>query len=78
MELSGKAAELVPLPSYLNSFQNAAPAFLCRPDFVQGIPVARDTLRLAFVTPVARFQLNPPRFITRLDFLRIAFQIAPR
>lgn len=36
---------------YLNSFQNIAPSLRCRPDFVHGIPVARETLRLAFVTP---------------------------
>jgi hypothetical protein len=48
----------------LKSFQIKAPTFRCRPDFDQGIPVARDTLRLAFVIPTARFQLNPPLFIS--------------
>ena len=36
---------------YLNSFQNAAPTLRWRPDFVHGMPVARDTRRLAFVMP---------------------------
>lgn len=48
---------------YLKIFQKAEPTFRCRPDFVHGIPVARDTLRFAFVIPRARFQLNPPLFI---------------
>lgn len=43
-------------------FQNIDPSLRCRPDFVHGTPVARETLRLAFVTPRNRFQLNPPRF----------------
>jgi hypothetical protein len=47
----------------LNSFQIKPPTLRCRPDFDQGIPVARETLRLAFVIPTARFQLNPPLFI---------------
>jgi len=34
------------------------PIFLCRPDPEVGIPVALAILRFAFVTPVARFQLN--------------------
>lgn len=48
---------------YLKSFQNIAPTLRCRPDFVHGIPVARETLRFAFVIPSARFQLKPPLFI---------------
>jgi hypothetical protein len=47
----------------LKIFQNIEPTLRCRPDFVQGMPVARDTLRLALVTPTARFQLKPPLFI---------------
>lgn len=47
---------------YLKSFQTIEPTFRCLPDFVHGMPVARETLRLAFVTPMARFQLNPPLF----------------
>jgi hypothetical protein len=47
----------------LKIFQNMAPTLRCRPDRVHGIPVARDTLRFAFVIPVARFQLKPPLFM---------------
>ena len=39
------------------------PTLRCRPDFVHGMPVARETLRFAFVIPTARFQLKPPLFI---------------
>ena len=53
---------------YLNSFQNIAPTLRWRPDFDHGIPVARDTLRFAFVIPTARFQLKPPLFIDKLSF----------
>jgi hypothetical protein len=49
---------------YLNAFQNIEPTLRCRPDFVQGTPVARETLRLAFVIPTARFQLKPPLFMS--------------
>ena len=45
--------------SYLKILQNIEPTLRCRPDFVQGMPVARDTLRLALVIPTARFQLKP-------------------
>jgi hypothetical protein len=54
----------------LKSFQNMAPTFRWRPDFDHGIPVARDTLRFAFVIPTARFQLKPPVFIG-LSFHRL-------
>jgi hypothetical protein len=47
----------------LKSFQNIEPALRCRPDLVHGMPVARETLRFAFVIPTARFQLKPPLFI---------------
>jgi hypothetical protein len=47
----------------LNNFQKTAPTLRWRPDFVHGMPVARDTRRLAFVMPSWRFQLHPPRFI---------------
>ncbi|MDT7713634.1 MAG: hypothetical protein QOG46_2487 [Pseudonocardiales bacterium] len=49
--------------SYLKIFQNIEPTLRCRPDFVHGMPVARDTLRLPFVIPIARFQLKPPLFM---------------
>ena len=45
---------------YLNSFQNIAPTLRCRPDFVHGMPVARETLRFAAVMPSSRFHENPP------------------
>jgi hypothetical protein len=48
---------------YLKSFQNMDPTLRCRPDSVHGMPVARETLRFAFVIPTARFQLKPPLFI---------------
>lgn len=48
---------------YLKSFQNMDPTLRCRPDFVHGMPVERETLRFAFVIPTARFQLKPPLFI---------------
>jgi hypothetical protein len=48
---------------YLNSFQIAAPTLRCRPDRDHGIPVARDTLRLARVIPRNRLSENPPRFM---------------
>lgn len=51
---------------YLKIFQNMPPSLRCRPDLVHGIPVARDNLRLAFVTPRNRFQLKPPLFTARL------------
>ena len=51
----------------MNSFQNIEPTFRCRPDFVHGMPVARETLRLAFVIPTARLQLKPPLFIFSLS-----------
>jgi len=52
----------------------AAPAFLCRPDFVQGIPVAFDTLLLALVIPKNLFQLNPPLFmISLLPFVSLIY-----
>ena len=51
----------------LKDFQNMAPTFRCRPDLVHGIPVARETLRFAFVIPSSRFQLNPPLFIAHLS-----------
>ena len=38
------------------------PIFLCRPVFVNGIPVAREIFDLALVTPRARFIEKPPRF----------------
>lgn len=38
------------------------PIFLCRPDFVNGMPVARDIFDFTLVTPRARFIENPPRF----------------
>jgi len=34
------------------------PSFLCRPDFVVGMPVVFEMLRFAAVTPVARFHEN--------------------
>ena len=37
--------------AYLNSFQKTAPTLRWRPDFVHGMPVARDTRRFAFVMP---------------------------
>lgn len=46
------------------------PSLFLRPDFVIGIPVALEILRLAFVTPRARFQLNVTPGI--LNFLRFA------
>lgn len=49
--------------NYLKSFQNIEPTFRCRPDFVHGMPIARETLRFAFVIPTALFQLKPPLFI---------------
>jgi hypothetical protein len=48
---------------YLKSFQNIDPTLRCRPDFVHGMPVARETRRFAFVIPVTRFQLKPPLVI---------------
>ena len=66
--MSGSTAKSADVPapstSYLNNFQIAAPTLRCRPDLVQGMPVARDTRRLAFVTPNWRFQLQPPLFMT--------------
>ena len=49
--------------TYLKSFQNIEPTLRWRPDRVQGMPVARDTRRLAEVRPIWRLQLQPPRFI---------------
>jgi len=46
------------------------PIFLCRPDRDVGIPVALANLRFAFVTPVARFQLNESPGI---PFFRLIF-----
>ena len=43
------------------------PSLLRRPDLVSGMPVAREILRLAFVTPNARFheKVSPgPSFMT--------------
>lgn len=61
------AAHHLPAPRarrcYLNSFQKTQPTLRCLPDLVHGIPVARETLRLAVVIPIARFQLKPPLFI---------------
>jgi hypothetical protein len=36
------------------------PSLRCRPDRVQGMPVARETRCLALVIPTARFHENPP------------------
>ena len=55
--------------AYLKSFQNIAPTLRCRPDLVQGMPVARETRRLAPVIPTNRFQLKPPLFITAPFFV---------
>jgi len=44
----------------LKIFQNIAPTLRCRPDFVQGMPVARETRRFAVVMPSSRFHENPP------------------
>src|SRR5207253_1049010 len=52
-----------PRPRYLKNLQNIDPTLRCRPDLVHGMPVARETRRLAFVIPSARFQLKPPLFI---------------
>lgn len=41
------------------------PTLRCRPLFVSGIPVALEILDLARVTPIARFQENPPLFTAR-------------
>jgi len=46
----------------LKSFQNIAPTLRWRPDLLQGMPVERETRRLAFVMPNCRFQLHPPLF----------------
>src|SRR4051794_1886311 len=51
------------LADHLKSFQKMAPTLRCRPGLVQGIPVARETRRLALVMPTARLQLKPPLFI---------------
>jgi hypothetical protein len=48
---------------YLNNFQNIEPTLRWRPDFVDGMPVAGETRRLALVTPNCRFQLHPPLFM---------------
>jgi len=39
------------------------PIFWLRPLRDQGMPVARETRRLAAVMPTKRFQLNPPLFM---------------
>jgi hypothetical protein len=41
----------------------AWPIFLCRPDFVKGIPVLREIFCFAFVIPTALFHEKPPLFI---------------
>jgi hypothetical protein len=41
----------------------AAPSFLCRPDRVNGMPIFREIFCLTLVTPINRFQENPPLFI---------------
>lgn len=43
--------------------QKIEPTLRCRPDLVHGIPVARETRRLAAEMPKRRFQLKPPLFI---------------
>jgi len=40
---------------------NAAPAFLCLPDLVNGMPILRESLDFAAEIPSARFQEKPPR-----------------
>ena len=42
------------------------PIFLCRPLFVSGIPIVRETLDLAADIPTNLFHENPPRFISLL------------
>jgi hypothetical protein len=39
--------------AYLKSIQNIDPTLRCRPDFIHGMPVARDTRRFGFVNPTA-------------------------
>jgi hypothetical protein len=41
----------------------AAPALRCLPDLVIGIPILREILCFALVTPSARFHEKPPLFI---------------
>ena len=57
-------ARAAAITCYLKIFQKIAPTLRCRPDFVHGTPVARDTLRFAAVMPSSRFHENPPRFVT--------------
>jgi len=51
---------------------------LRRPDLVSGMPVAREILRLAFVTPNARFheKVSPgPSFMPQIYTSRVARSI---
>jgi hypothetical protein len=51
------------------------PSLLRRPDLVSGMPVAREILRLAFVTPNARFheKVSPgPSFMLSTYTSRVA------
>lgn len=50
----------------------ALPAFLCRPDLVNGIPVARDSLLLAADNPMALRQENDSPGIPPFRFLAMA------
>ncbi|SPF54019.1 hypothetical protein SBF1_7260001 [Candidatus Desulfosporosinus infrequens] len=47
----------------------AAPALRCLPDLVMGIPVLREILCFALVTPSARFHEKPPLLV--IEFLLV-------
>ena len=47
----------------------AWPIFLCRPDFVKGIPVLREIFCFAFAIPTALFHEKPPLFIESHPYL---------
>jgi hypothetical protein len=60
----------------LKIFQNIAPTLRCRPDFVQGMPVARETFRFAAVMPSNRFHENPPRLVMTDNLRQIRYFIS--
>ena len=67
----GVRSGLKRLPLLLEELpRDIAPTLRCRPDFVHGMPVARETRRFATVMPSSRFQENPPWFVIRTANLR--------
>jgi hypothetical protein len=72
--LSQRGVVLYYLCFFLPPPISSLPSFASLPCFVQGIPVARDIRRLAFVIPKNRLHENPPRFMTQPPFVLASFE----